>query len=356
MLSNIFKTPVQKNVGIKSDILEDNFSNIMTEALIVFEDAGMDAVIEFNQSINIGTIDGNLDIVTEGSKTFIETVKEILHKIKKNLKDFFVKLNMFVMSYIQNFEKFLNKHKSQLKQLNPDFTIKGYNYSTDTDYPKLDKVDGLISDYNSELREISHMTLAEITDRKHEYTLENNGNSIREFVIGSADISEEEYADEVFKVFRSGDSEKSEIFVTKDVLHDAIDEYFKIKNRLKETRKLENETILFMTSLEKFFNTMPKSHYVDKKKQIHAHNISRDGGRVETTSTDKFDNTKENIEKLTLFYKYKWSQARMLTPIVVTAVTGKAKALKEELGQTTSIIRRSITNSSEKNSSEKEEK
>lgn len=345
--SNIFKS-TQPTKGINSATPTEEWVTLLTEATIQFEDAAFQSTYEFSQASTLSSIDKDPSIVQEGVIDFTRAIIGAIKDFIKKIKTFFSKYKLYVLSYIGSFDKFLSRHSHDLNKLTPkEFTITGFEFTRPAHLPNMDTIYGVISDYNSELKNLDNTSIADLKKNKEEYSMENNGDWLRRMTMSwYSNVTAEEYPTEVFKFYRDGATEPKELTITDENFHGAVTRYHLNKKYIKKADELEKSTLKIFNTLEKFFKDMPTTRIDTNSKHIHTKSMSRntDTNSIEFGEDTFLDYNDDNLSKVNLFYQYKWEQVRMLNPIISVAISGRIKAYKDELKQCAETIRKGILN------------
>jgi hypothetical protein len=288
--------------------------------------------------------ENSLEIIQEGFGDFINSCVNFFKALIKKIGVFFDKVMMFVRAYIGDFDKFLTKYKSELIKKTPDFTIQGYDYTFKPGIPDMSIVEHIISGYNSELRELStNTTKGYVVELRAKYASDEFFDTVRGKCMGkSAKVSSANFASDLKKEFRSGESDTKEVKVNATVLRGCIEDYPKLKTSLTDLTKTKGNITSLMTSLMSFFQEGTHVYFKENDKVIGADQLKRND-----YSVDAVDRTTEKFspERLTIynsFYDYKFKQARELSQIAIISITSKIDALKEALKMYRTIVRQSM--------------
>jgi hypothetical protein len=296
-------------------------------------------------AMHYGIIEENYEVLEEGFRDFFASAVEFFKSMARKFSEFMKRIFMVINAYLGSFDKFLEKYKDHIAKLNPDFTIKGYNFQFDTRVPNIDRIKGIVNDFNSELADVDKITKAGIMKEREEFTSEVYTDKIRAEVIGvSSSISKENYLKEVQRKFHSGAEEAIDIKVDKAVLNATVSGHSELKKTYKECAQQRDRVILLIDSMKTFFERGVNINYSGENRVIQAHTIgfNDEGSRVHTTDAVNSSNNTSNHERLNLFYNFKLLQSKELGGIVVTAVIEKVNSLKQALKQSEYIIRKSL--------------
>lgn len=341
--SNIFKS-TQNTKAISSTEQTDEWLTMLTEATIQFEDDAFQGAYEFSQASVLSYMDKNPTIVEEGMIDFARTITSLVKTFIQKIRDFFKKYKLYVLSYTESFDKFLRRHVDELRDMTiNEFTVMGFDFGRPLHKPDLSTLYSIVADYNTELKELNEIDIAELRKRKEEYTMEQNGSWLRDKVMQmSSHITAEEYPTEIFKFYREGATEPIELKIGQKEFQDARVGYGLVKKWLKNVDDLEKDTLKLFNTLEKFFASMPNTRINTDTKHISTKSMSRDEGTINFSDGPSLEYNDSNLSKTTLFYQYKWEQVRMLNPIITQALSGRITAYKDEMTQNADIVRKGI--------------
>jgi hypothetical protein len=195
----------------------------------------------------------NYEVINESFSDFFERVKGIIDKFIKFVKSLFQRfitaLNKFVLS-----EKYLKKHKDDFKKFSDkhDFTIDGYTFDFDSNVPIIDA----LASFEKTFVELNFAELASMKDdpkrleaisRKYAALTDQLKNDwydrFRGEVIGKGrnhPISSGDFANDLFCLYRDGDSDKSSITITSSLISDALIRFENFKEFEKQTKKTKD--------------------------------------------------------------------------------------------------------------------
>lgn len=346
-IQNIFSKKVTTPVStIRTESSYDfDATQSLLEMMMIFEEEAYQINEEHLQAMHIGLKDNNVEILTEGLGSamlaIIKFFKNLIDKFSKFIKN----VLMVIRAYIGDFDKFINNYKDELKKLDPDFTIQGFEYTFKENVPNLTRATAIISSFDSDLHDIKRKTKAEINEERQEFANHANLARIRAGIIGrSGEIAAEDFHTEIKKVFRDGQETEQEIKVDKAYLHKVIDEYSKIKQMLGKVSRERDNIISLLSSAKAFFEKGASIYYKDNTKMIKSYHISVNDKGDGIKHTDSYDQKYDAvmIEKLNVFYNFKYLEAKEVGTMCVSAMTEKVNAIKENLKLYRAIVRKSI--------------
>ena len=170
-------------------------------------------------------------VVLESFSDFFVKIKEIIDKFLKFLKSlaarFLTSLNKLIES-----ESYLKKHKKDFSDFKDadKFDITGYKFTFTDNIP----VPNAILDFNRDMfidllgdQNKINASGVQSTNVYLAADLENKCNEFRKNIIGADnDISISDFPDELFKVYRNGDSDTNTIEVDRLYVKNAVDRFF----------------------------------------------------------------------------------------------------------------------------------
>lgn len=170
-------------------------------------------------------------VVLESFSDFFVKIKEIIDKFLKFLKSlaarFLTSLNKLIES-----ESYLKKHKKDFSDFKDadKFDITGYKFTFTDNIP----VPNAILDFNRDMfidllgdQNKINASGVQSTNIYLAANLENKCNEFRKNIIGADnDISISDFPDELFKVYRNGDSDTDTIEVDRLYVKNAVDRFF----------------------------------------------------------------------------------------------------------------------------------
>ena len=170
-------------------------------------------------------------VVLESFSDFFVKIKEIIDKFLKFLKSlaarFLTSLNKLIES-----ESYLKKHKKDFSDFKDadKFDITGYKFTFTDNIP----VPNAILDFNRDMfidllgdQNKINASGVQSTNVYLAANLENKCNEFRKNIIGADnDISISDFPDELFKVYRNGDSDTDTIEIDRLYVKNAVDRFF----------------------------------------------------------------------------------------------------------------------------------
>lgn len=251
-----------------SDIRENRINNVLTPSQSVTELSYMEETLNFLSEYkkevrnckykfyNSISESASQEVLTESFSDLFESFKKMIKKFLEFIKSLF---NRFIASLhkLVGSDKYITKHKDKFKDFKSDyeFDIEGYTYTFDSNVPlievqaKFDKDFVCLdftdsSKFGSTANDKQNALLNFITSKYDDYT-DNAENDLSEFrgkVLGkTTSIDADEYAEELFKVFRDDTDIKDTITVTYSVVSEALIRFKNYKETEKEIKKTKDK-------------------------------------------------------------------------------------------------------------------
>lgn len=320
-------------------------SESLIEGMIYSEQSYLNIIRENMMALHYGLKDESIEILQEGIGDFFKSIGDFFARMIEKFKEMMKRLFMVINAYMGSFDKFLTKYADELKKLDPDFEIKGFDFSFNGDIPKIDRIHAIIHEFNTDISELGSMSKADVMKEREEFTSESYNNKVRAEVLGStSSINSENFQAEARKKFRSGTDDEIDIKVNKGVLENTISGYSELKKTYKECTSQRDKIILLLESMRTFFGRGSSVAHSEGEKVIQSHTISvsDSGSSINKDEPVHAKDTSDNLAKINLFYSYKLTQAKELGGITIIAFTEKVNAFKQAIKQSENIIRRSI--------------
>lgn len=326
----------------------DEFTDSIFENLLVLEDMYFTITRDHMTAVHMYLKEGSTEILEEGLKDLVQSTKDFFEILLQKFKEFMNRVFVYFRSWFGSFDKFIEKYKEKISEANPDFIIRGHEFSFNPNIPKIDKIEHIVDDYNNELNELNKKTKSEIVEDREEFSSDEFLSQMRAYVMGvNGVVYADEYVTELRKLYRNGDVEEIDIHVNKALLQKTLSDYSNLKKSLSDAAKQRDRIILLIENLKSFFKKAGTVHYKGiNDKRITTYNI-----QVTTASSNVKRDTPIHtpyshgeLEKINVFFDYKWKQAKEIGFITVTAMTEKVKAMKQAVKQYEFIIRKSIFN------------
>ena len=348
IFKNVYSSkPTVESTRLKGELDDFDLTQAYLESLLILEDEYTQITVEQYQVTHMAMKTNNVDILTEGLGDILNSIIKFFKNLLDRFKDFMRKAFMVISAYFGDFDKFLDKYKDQLNKLNPDFTIKGFDYSFDSSIPKLDKIKNIIDDYNSELDNVDKLSKAQIMKQRDEYTSSTYLDKVRGYIIGTGgEISSEDFTEECKKVYRKGEKEEHDIHVDKSYLLTSINSYSSLKKLYNDATKERDNTITMIDQMKSFFEKGVNVYYKGSNKTVGMYKMSTSDSGNQIIKGDKVERGYDikKVEILNTFFNFKFAQSKTLGVISVTSMIEKVNAMKEQMKLIREVVRKSMFN------------
>jgi DNA-binding ferritin-like protein (Dps family) len=292
------------------------------------------------------TESGDDQVITESFSSFFEKVKVIINKfiqfIKTLVSKFIVALNSTVKS-----EKYINKHKEQLKNFSEkhQFNLDIYNF-TNLDNSNIPKANALTS-FQKEYDEIAKIldTISTTENNKRLDSINNIYNmftdslqsgwydNFRGEVVGRDSVGATEFAGVLFSLFRDESS---------DTVNETIDynRVFEALNRFENYHDLQKSIEKIKSELEKDYESIKrhisKMVYKTKENKI---DLKTDSNNIQSYD---YAVTPDIMSKLDLLIKSKIDQVSQMSSIHAMGLSAKLDAVTSCLKQDKIILYKAL--------------
>ena len=357
------------NIFSASNLLESNFKKPTTIEKINIEESYFVAALNLLEEMNNEIVSINKELyrsilesgdnviaINESFSSFCASIKKIIEKfinfIKRIIQRFILTMNKIVKS-----DKYLTKHKKELDKFGPDdkfeMDVFTFTYLTDDNIPRLDpleewnKSQGYAENFkpgdtNTSL--LSQVT-AIYTNQKDKL---NNGwyDSFRAKVInnpngGPSSITSEDFAEELFKIFRNGSTEKSEEEISYDKVVDSLNRFEAYENNLKHVNENKKKLEKGYLDIKKEIETWASAG-TDGKSALNV--IFGDTNTNIVVNNNEYQQNKKEIdEQIDLFIKSKVNQIQHMCEIHAMAFTAKLDAIKACYTQDKAILYKALS-------------
>lgn len=336
--------PIQKSPSLHTQMEDFDLSTSVLESLLILEDSYLQITRENMLATLISEKDGDLVIMQEGLVDLVKSSVLFFATLIKKIKEVTDRFFMFIRAYIGNFDKFLSKYKQAIDEAEPDFTINTFNYTFETNVPKLDKLKELVQNYNRDLGDVPKRDKSDLIDERDRFTSDSYFDGIRGYVLNRGSVGRDEFHERTRALYRNNETTPSSVRVDKDYLKKAVSNYGELKKTYHNCRAQNDQVLLLLGNLQSFFEKNPFVHYKGDEKVIYAHQLSiRDNGH-DLEREGRYDTPYSStaLDKYNLYFNYKLKLAKEIGSISSYAVVEKIAALKEALTTTEKIVRRSV--------------
>lgn len=292
------------------------------------------------------------DVINESFSEFTQKIKEVIQKFLKFIKSIYDRFMLSLNKMAQS-DRYLDKNKGLLKNFSDkhEFTIKGYNYTFSDNIPLInaraafdEDFIGLNFDFDNAKNDKEIVAYINKQHGKLNGELSNYYyDKFRAEVIGKDpqdgySITQEEFADELFEVFREGTSTQEDITVTYGQVLDSLSFYEKYKTIKKSIEKTKDTLDKEYKSIEKSLDRLiSKNANYDVKGSVA---VAIDPEYNGQTSVQVSANA---YAKLNVLIKAKITQVVEMSNIHAMAFSYKLDAITECYKQDKKIIYGALT-------------
>lgn len=339
-----------------SNLLEANFVKpTVVEKINVEESYFVSALLyleEMNKDMSTTTkvlyksiLEAGDDVVAinESFSSFCASIKKIIEKfldfLKRIVQKFILTMNKLVKS-----EKYITKHKADIKKFGANNTFKMdmfiFTHLTDDDIPMLNPENDWAQSQGWAAPNATDSLLTRATNAYQDVKKDLDGgwyDNFRGRVIGKpSGISTDDFAGELFEVFRNNSKDKTEVEFAYDKVIDTLNRFEGYSANLKHVQDTKK--------------VMEKG-YGDIKKEIEGWAKAGTDGKAAfngftgtSKNPDEYNNSKKEIdEQLDLFIKAKVAQVDHMCKIHAMAFTAKLDAVKACFTQDKTILYKALS-------------
>ncbi len=329
---------------------------------------------------------GDPTVINESFSDFFSKVQEIIKKFIDFIKRLFAQFSAKMHSMFKS-EKYLKKNGKEFIKFTDDdnFDIKGYKFTvSESNIPVIGAKSAYFSssDGNNNFTDLNINDLAgkstkyssdeankasnlkQYVDNKYkelEKYLEDWYDVFRGEVIGSdSSISSSKFEDELFKVFRGGDSDKIDITIDSNYVSDAYNRFENYKSTIdslnKTKRDIESDYASLESLLKRSFASEKTGDGVLLKFNLNSPRTysNTEPRTYSNTEADKFkggyskeDNpnifSQDVYTSIDLYMKAKVKQIQQMSNIHTLACTAKIQAVKDCFVQDKKVLYKALS-------------
>lgn len=286
------------------------------------------------------------EIVREGLGDMAKSAYDFFMGIIKKIGNFIKNTFNYLMSYILDFDKFIEKYKDNSSKFK-EFEVSGYHYTIDSS--EVDKVgiEKIISDYNSNVKNIKTMEMDKLQDMIVKSKTADTMGELRGKISGlGGHVKADKFEDAMMKMFRNKSNSKSTIKVNTSNIGEIISDFRKHKEIIKDVKEEGYKIQSILADLADFFKNMPHYEYKDSDtKEIKHYDLSADTkrGDLEQKESGSDSYSTDYYKKLTAYYNFCFRMTKDIMAIYTKAYTIKVNALKEAINFHKGIIRQALS-------------
>lgn len=334
---------------LKIDGVEDPLVDVNKLATLDFEESYFYDAIKFITECNNEITNHKMNLYTSISETtstvvvlesfsdFFVKVKEIITKFLKFIKSLFAKF-ITALHRLVSSDKYLEKHKKDFKDFKStdEFKFDGFNYTFSDSIPIADAQltwgNNLFKDiYGNDDHSLTHGSIEEAINA---FDLEADCAEFRGKVIGKVDekIYLTDFSDELFKIYRNGESTTEEITADRIYITRVVDRFFHYNKLKQKVDSKYKEIEDAYTRLQKQVQDIVKRNG-DLNSKAFIARLPADNGIVsldgENISNTGHVMSGEIMVKLDSYVKIKIDQIQEYSNIHTLAFAAKLDAMKE---------------------------
>lgn len=289
---------------------------------------------------------GDMSIAREGLGDMAKSAWEWFKSIIKKIADFIKNAFNYLLSYVLDFEKFIDKYKENLNNFQ-EFEVSGYTYTIDGEPIDNYGIDKIVTQYNTNIDKIKDKEIADVQKMIRDELGKESIGEMRAKLCGKTGIVKpDKFVKEMEKKFRNGKGSKSTIKVNSGLVSGYIDEFKRYKELLSDVKEDGYNVQSVLTDMGEFFRGMPTYDYKDSNdKRIKKYKISADAkkGEVKTDEDGEESYSTDHYKKLTMYYNFCYRMCRDIAGVYTKAYTVKIAALKEAVSFYKTVIRRALS-------------
>lgn len=350
-INDLMMENVNDTYGLSTISMDEDYTILAMEKLLSFREDFINA----NKDLRKGILESNMnrEVLNESFSDFYDKIKSIISKIidfiKSLFKRFITALHRIVLS-----DKYLLKHTKDFSNFDNEkdtFVFKGFNYSFDPNIPVVNALRTFTTDFVG----IDPDKLSNNSKENYSYLNTQYGklatsisdediyNRLRQETIKASDtIYKEDYAEELFRVFRSGEDEKESIDIESPIIISALNF---IKGYEKEVSNIKKNK----TNIEKQYKQL--EDFVKKMISKKDNDVSGIVGLSINIDNDQRDFRVDNntMSKIDLFINSKCTEIMEMSNIHTLAFSAKLQAEKEAFISSKQILYKALSKIQKRN-------
>lgn len=280
------------------------------------------------------------DIVMESINDMFRSIANGIKKFIEKVKAFFKKILLYVTSMTEDLDKLAKEVEPVVKDKTIDYEIDGYNFTVmGKPSPDMKEFNSIVSEYNSDMAELSKLKEATIKARIFDWLEESHLDKLRGEVLGAGgSIDEDDFLDEIRKFYRNGESSTEKIKVTNSMVNQIISHAKKLEDAKKSSMKDRDNLITLLTKTETFFNTALPTVFKGTQRQVNAAKISTSDNKF--SKEDNYTNADDSVMKmLSTYASAKSKQVNKIAGMINLVACERVNALKDQVSQERKILR-----------------
>lgn len=343
---------VQENMDLSRPIYEYNAAEPS------YFEMGLSAISECKADFRNDTIafysllsesDGSEESINEAFTDFFSKVAELIKKFLKLIQRIFDKFIAKFNALIKS-EKYLVKHKDAFKRFTSDheFEYRGYTYTFDSSIPITTssfnesaegyKFTKLASDFmGADKSKSLYNRLEDYKNKLIDYSTGEFQDRYRGYVIGKPPIDSSDFGEELFAVYRNGDTDSYEFTVDRSIVDKCLETLTKYTDNLNTVKKTKERLEREYKEIEKTIRSYAKGF-----KATDYLNFLNDYIDSNVKDTDVETLPENAVAIIDLILKRKADNVVSEMEIHTEAFTAKMDAMKECYNQSRNILYKAI--------------
>ena len=329
-----------------NNFVEKDYCCSMLESLIDLEVISGEICQEHMYSTYISIKEESLEILEEGLKDFVNKAAEYFKKMIEKIKVFFKRVFTVISSYIGDFKTFIKNNKDYLSKLQPNFEIKGYNYTIDSVNVNLTYLTDILDEFNRDITNMDSLKISDFKKKREEYLSEENLDRMRGQLLHSKKpIDAADFLTEIREALRDGRPEEDDIKVDSVLLRNILSMYDTVDKMYKDSTKYRDELIVLMERAQNYFSSSAKVAYKGQDKKIVANTLSVNSNGKFEKGKEVTTNYKDSvIQNINVYYNFRFKQVKEVSTMCTIIATEKTNAFREQLKLYRDIVRQSMYN------------
>jgi hypothetical protein len=286
------------------------------------------------------------DVVLEGVSDIFKTIADGIKKFIERVKEFFKKVMLYITSASADLDKVADEVKKVIKDKTIDFTIDGYKFTVlDKSGPNMKEFQNIVSEYNSDMDDISKLKDAELKKKIIDWMSDNHLDKLRGEVLGTNDnILEDEYLETVRSYYRDGEKDTHDIKVDNSYVNGIISHAKKLEDTKKSSIKDRDQLVTLLSKSETFFSKSLPTMYKGNQLQANTAKIDTTNNRFSTTSN--YQNVNDSSMKvLSTYATFKSRQVNKIASMINLVACERVNALRDQIKQERVILRKCLFSS-----------
>ena len=317
-----------------------------TEALsIIYEaqESEFGVFESFVYSTYIMETNNTPDIIMESAMDILDRIVTAIKKFIDSIKEFFKKVFLFIASLWMDLGKLASEVKKVIDDKKIDFTIDGYKFTVkDASGPNMQEFQDLVSEYNTDMEDISKLKESEVKKRLQDWLEESNVSKVRGQVLGeNSPIEEDDFLDAIRKKYRDGADTVSEIQVDRSMVDTIISGAKELEKVKKEATKDRDTLLTLLEKTQRFFDRTLPTMYKGSSLQADVGSIDVANNKF-SKETKYVDASSDRVKVLNIYTSLKYKQINKIASIINLVAAERVNALKDQIKQERTILRRCL--------------